>query len=108
MDTFWQKLKLGISDGYHTLSVKTDELTRMGRLKLEMIAAKRDIEKAFIELGGRVYHSFQEKSEDHILSDQTILKLINDIERKEVALADLEEKVDIIRNQKDEKSNTAD
>jgi len=108
MDTFWQKLKLGISEGYQTLSDKTEELTRIGRLKLEIIAVKRDIEKGFIELGGRVYQSFQEKNKDHILTDQTILNLINDIERKESALTDLEEKVDMIRNQKDEESSIAD
>ena len=83
MDTVWNKLKKGITDGYHTLSDRTEEMTKIGRLKLEIVAVKRDIEKAFIELGGRIYHALEGKEENDILSNQDVIKLVKDISAKE-------------------------
>ncbi|MCK4559437.1 MAG: hypothetical protein KAV45_06605 [Calditrichia bacterium] len=79
------------------MSEKTGEMTQIGRLKIEIIAVKRDIEKAFIELGGRVYHNLEEKHEDDILSDQRIKKLVKDIKALELKLKTLEEKIEQVR-----------
>ena len=97
METNWNKFKKGVSDGIRNLSEKTEEMTKIGRLKIEIIAVKRDIEKAFIELGGRVYHQVEEKNEKEIFSDQRINKLIKDIKSLEVKLTNLEEKIQRVR-----------
>jgi dynactin complex subunit len=97
MGTTWKKIKNGMSEGFQNLSEKTGEMTQIGRLKIEIIAVKRDIEKAFIELGGRVYHNLEEKHEDDILSDQRIKKLVKDIKALELKLKTLEEKIEQVR-----------
>lgn len=97
MGTTWKKIKKGMSEGFQNLSEKTGEMTQIGRLKIEIIAVKRDIEKAFIELGGRVYHNLEEKHEDDILSDQRIKKLVKDIKALELKLKTLEEKIEQVR-----------
>ncbi|MCK4754777.1 MAG: hypothetical protein KAS58_06055 [Calditrichia bacterium] len=97
METTWEKIKKGMSEGLQNLSEKTGEMTRIGRLKIEIIAVKRDIEKAFIELGGRVYHNLEEKHEDDILSDHRIKKLVKDIKSLELKLRTLEEKIEQVR-----------
>jgi len=100
MENLWFKIKKGLTDGYQNLSHKTEELTQIGRLKLEIIAVKRDIEKAFIELGGRVYQVFQENGEVNQLSDQEINKLVKEIKELETKLHDLEKKVEGIKSQR--------
>jgi len=72
-------------------------MTQIGRLKIEIIALKRDIEKSFIELGGRVYHQWEEKKGDKILSDQRIKKVVNDIKSLETKLKSLQEKIEMVR-----------
>jgi hypothetical protein len=97
MGTTWKKIKKGMSEGFQNLSEKTGEMTQIGRLKIEIIAVKRDIEKTFIELGGRVYHNLEEKYEDDILSDQRIKKLVKDVKALELKLRTLEEKIEQVR-----------
>ena len=97
MGKTWNKIKKSMSEGYQNLSEKTGEMTQIGRLKIEIISLKRDIEKAFIELGGRVYHNLEEKHEDDLLSDQRIKKLVKDIKSIELKLKTLEKKVEQVR-----------
>jgi predicted AlkP superfamily phosphohydrolase/phosphomutase len=99
MKTIWKKAKKSILDGYHSVSDKAEELTKIGRLKLEIVAVKRDIEKAFIELGGRIYDAFQENKEKGILADQDVNKIIEIIRDKDSKLKDLNQKVQNIREQ---------
>jgi hypothetical protein len=97
METTWNKIRNRISEGVRNLSDKTGEMTKIGRLKIEIIALKRDIEKAFIELGGRVYHNLEEKQKADIQSDQKIMELIKDIKSFETRLKNLEEKIEQVR-----------
>jgi hypothetical protein len=96
MGTTWSKLREGITEGIRNVSEKTGEMTKIGRLKIEIVALKRDIEKAFIELGGRVYHKLENKETD-IHSDLRIKKLIKDIKSFETKLRDCEEKMEKVR-----------
>jgi hypothetical protein len=107
MGTTWKKIKKGMSEGFQNLSEKTGEMTQIGRLKIEIIALKRDLEKAFIELGGRVYHKLEEKHEDDILSDQKIKKLIKDIKSLETKLKTLGDKVEQVREHRITKDKQA-
>jgi hypothetical protein len=97
MGTTWNKIRNGLAEGVRNLSDKTGEMTKIGRLKLEIIALKRDIEKAFIELGGRVYHNLEEKHDADIQSDLKIVELIKEIKSFESRLKDLEEKIEQVR-----------
>ena len=97
METTWNKIKKSVSEGFQNLSEKTNEMTQIGRLKIEIIAVKRDIERAFIELGGQVYHNLKSKHKDDLLSDQRIIKLVKDIKSLELKLKTLENKVGQVR-----------
>ena len=76
MADLWNNLKKGIRDGISTVSSKTDEITRIGRLKIELIAVKRDIEKAFIELGGTVYEYTRKKQKPDIYKDEQVAAVV--------------------------------
>jgi hypothetical protein len=99
METTWKNIRSNLIKGYRSVSEKTSELTKIGRLKLEIIATKRDLEKAFIELGGRVYDSFKNHSQNEIPGDLPVVKLVEKIKEKEENLKNLEEKVEQIRDQ---------
>jgi len=91
----WKSIK----DSYQTISDKTNEMTKIGRIKLEILAIKRDLEKLFIELGGRVYDIYNAKKELTIFKDEMNLKLISRINEKENKLKQLQKKMETIKQE---------
>ncbi len=93
MEKFWDRIKQNLNAGMKTVSRKTEELTRIGKLKLEIVAVKRDIEKAFIELGGRLYHRIDQDGKYDTKDDPDILSLVEKIRGYEDKLESLEKKI---------------
>ena len=103
METTWENIRKNIVSTFQSLSEKAGEITRIGRLKLEIVAVKRDIEKAFIEVGGRVFQSFEKEQSGNILAETEILNLIERIRKKKSRLQNLEKEIEQIRDQSPEK-----
>ena len=106
MSTFWDSLKKNMQQGIQTVSEKTDELTKVGRLKIEVIAVKRDIEKCFVELGGRVYDILGNQKKVSIPRDKEINKLVAEIAKFENKLQELENRIADIQDMKRDKSDS--
>jgi hypothetical protein len=87
--SLWENLKKGLEQGIKTISEKTEELTEMGRLKLEILSVKRDIEKQFIELGGRSYQILKTDGTARIDQDTPIKELVEKIRMQEKKLDEL-------------------
>jgi len=102
MNSFWQSVKSTIKDGVHTVSEKTEELTKIGRIKIEIIAVKRDIEKSFTEIGGRVYDILKEKKKITVAKDKEINNLVEQVEKYEEKLHKLKSDMDRIQEMKKE------
>jgi hypothetical protein len=75
-----------------SITKKLNELVRRGRQQIDLLTLQRQIEKHFLELGGRVYHLAVEDKATAILDDVEVIKLID-------ALTKLE---DELRNKKQE------
>ena len=54
MANLWDDIARTIREGVDTVVEKTEELTRIGRIKVDILNIKRKVEKNFSELGGRV------------------------------------------------------
>ena len=105
MSDYWQNVKKNLQDGIRTVSEKTEELSKIGRLKIQIIAVKRDIEKNFTDLGGRVYEILNSKSKTDIEKDAEIVGIVvatKDLEKK---LKQLEENVELIQSLRREKKS---
>jgi hypothetical protein len=93
MADLWESIKKNISQGIRTVSAKTEELTQIGRLKIEIIAVKRDIEKSFIELGGRIYHQLDGDDSYDVREDGNITNLMKNIKELEKRMKKLEKDI---------------
>lgn len=62
---------------------KLNELARKGRHKIDLISLQRQIEKNFLELGGRVYHLAVEDKQTAILDDIEVINLIDTLRKLE-------------------------
>jgi len=66
-----------------TITKKLNELARLGRHKIDLISLRRQIEKNFLELGGRVYHLAVEDKQTVILDDIEVINLIDTLRKLE-------------------------
>ncbi len=98
MNKFLNSLSKIIVDGYNNISEKAEEVTKIGRIKIEIIASKRDIEKLFVELGGRFYSNFNSKEID-LLKDNDITDLISKVKEKEKELESLKKRIEKIKKE---------
>jgi hypothetical protein len=70
-------------EGFTVMAVKANDLARAGRLKLDVIAIKYQIDKLRADLGARVYHLLAVEKQAQISTDPTVQSLIRRIEELE-------------------------
>ncbi|TES91142.1 MAG: hypothetical protein E3J87_08410 [Candidatus Cloacimonadota bacterium] len=88
METLWEKVK----KGFILVVEKTDELTKIGKLKLNIVGIHRKINQNFEELGGKIYALTKTgKRKKPVTDDANVQKLIKRIKQLEKDLA-MEEK----------------
>lgn len=64
MTVFWDKIKKNIVDTLNEAIDKTDELTSVGRIKLEILQIEHRLDEEYTELGKYVYQYFKKYSEN--------------------------------------------
>ncbi|MFQ5632615.1 MAG: hypothetical protein ACE5I1_27925 [bacterium] len=97
--------------GFDKVVAKTDQLTHMGRLKMDIMSINRDIEKNYTELGTRVYLLIAKGKNTSVNEDNQVQSLIEKIEELEERLALKKDEYDhVARSEKqaaEAKENTA-
>lgn len=84
MDALWEKVK----QGFLLAAERTDELTKIGKLKLDMVATHRKIRQNLEELGGRTYELVKSgKRKKSVIEDEDVAKLIKAIRSLEKQLS---------------------
>ncbi len=95
----WENIKKSVEDGVKTAAEKTEEYTKLGKAKLDILAVKRKIGKNFTELGSIVYEASKDKKAADILKSEDVKSLIDiikgleeDLDNKEEALEEMTKK----------------
>lgn len=99
MNNFFDSLSKAIKKGYNEISEKAEEVTKIGRIKLEIVATKRDIEKIFVELGGKYYEKYESSSKSKMFKDADVKELVEKVKGKEEKLRQLKEKLEVLRRE---------
>ncbi len=86
MSKFWDDVKEAIVDGYIYAADKAEEMTQIGRAKVDILSTNRRIASAMSDLGGRMFELFDDDKASEILDDANILGTIERIrdERREL------------------------
>lgn len=95
MDSLWEKVK----QGFMLAAERTDELTKMGKLRLDIAATHRKIRQNFEELGGRAYELLKsgKKGKKSVTDDEDIAALIKTIKVLEKQLSKEEKELNKLR-----------
>jgi vacuolar-type H+-ATPase subunit I/STV1 len=103
--TIWESIKTKINRNMQLAGSKTVEMTKVGRIKIDVLALKKEIEEKLVELGGRIYHlPIKEKTID-LNSDKRIEQLIEQIKELEAELKEYEEAIEDIKKKNTEKAH---
>ena len=86
MEDLWKKIKKSVMEGATYAAEKTEELTKLGRAKIDILNIKRKISSKFTELGGITYGALKEKNIDKELKSDKVKSLTEAIEKLEVQL----------------------
>lgn len=94
MDNVWEKVKKSLKEGASMSVEKIEEFSKIGKLKIEELAAKRKIERNFMDIGERLFDLMSEgKSGNDIQEDITIKKAIENVKGLKEELAATDEKI---------------
>ncbi len=80
MSTLWEDVKNAIVDGYVFASDKAEELTHIGKAKVEILKLNRQIAQTMTEIGGRVYDMFDKDHQDDVPTDEMVRGFVESIQ----------------------------
>ena len=91
MENLWKRVKKSIKEGATYAAEKTEELTKLGKAKVEILTVKHNISKSFTELGGLCYDFLKEDKAGDIAKSKEVKALVVSIKKLEKEL-DVKEK----------------
>ncbi len=94
MEKLWERIRKSVAEGVSVAAEKTEELTKLGKLKFEILNTKRKISKTFTELGSMNYDAFKGGKSNEIAKSSEVKDLINTIKELEAELDGIEQKFD--------------
>ena len=89
MGDLWEKIRKSVIDGVQVAAEKTEELTKFGKMKIEILNLKRKISRNFTELGGITYEAIKEGTAEKVLKSDKVNTIISSLKKLD---ADLETK----------------
>ncbi len=108
MTDLWEDIQKTIREGVTTIAEKTEELTKIGRAKVEILNIKRQIERQFTELGGKVYNLIAEEGSARVASNPEVKEVIAEIQRLEKQLEVKRKEIEDLSRGKEEPSEPED
>ncbi|NOY58400.1 MAG: hypothetical protein GXO75_05650, partial [Calditrichaeota bacterium] len=101
MGSLWEDIRDGIRDGIELVVDKTEEYSKIGKIKVDIIGIKRNIEKGFSELGGRTYEILKESKKKNVGSDADVKRLVDELMELEKSLDDKKNEIIKVREEKE-------
>lgn len=102
MAKFWEDLKDYVKQGATAVAEKTEELSKVGKIKIEIMGIERNLQKALSELGGRVYQLVTEDENVKIVEDEQVKKIIDKVKGFEKQLEAKKQELEEVSKDKQE------
>ena len=83
IEGIWDDVRLWMTDATKTALKEAEDLTRRGRLKMDLVRLSREMEKKMADLGVKVYSRYSKAPDAPIVVDEELRGLMRDIARIE-------------------------
>ena len=107
MANLWDDIAKTVRDGVDVVVEKTEEYAKIGKIKVEMINIKRNVEKNFTELGGKVYHLVVDEDAADIAGNAEVKGIVERIKSLEADLEDKSEELELVKAKEQPAESTA-
>ena len=97
--SFWDDLTSMFKRGVSVVAKKTDEYTKIGKIKVDIIGIKRDIEKQFNALGAKVYQLIVEENNSKIASNEDIKEILDKVSGLNKSLNEKKDDLEKVREE---------
>ena len=104
--SLWEDIKKTVKEGFSTAAEKTEEYTKIGKLKVDILNIKRNIDKTFTDLGRDVYSLSKGAKKSDVTKNEKVIKQINQIDELKAKLKAKEAEIDTIRKESASKENS--
>ena len=108
MDTVWERVKKSLKDGAVYSMEKIEELSRIGKLKVEEMAAKRKITRNFIDIGERAFDLIESEKGSEAGDDLAIKTSMENIRFLREEIEEINRKISEIQDRAKKTSSPAD
>jgi hypothetical protein len=93
MDTMWERIKKGLKEGATYSMEKIEEYSKIGKLKVEEIAAKRRITRNFIDIGERTFDLVETGKGAQVETDLAIKTSMENIKALRQELVEIDQAI---------------
>ncbi len=76
LKTLWEDVREWLTDATRSAIKEAEDLTRRGRLKMDIVNLSRQIERGLAELGGVVYEQVSAEADAPVVVDTRIKQLV--------------------------------
>jgi len=81
IEGLWDDVRLWMTDATKTALKEAEDLTRRGRLKMDLVRLGHELEKKMADLGVKVYGRYSKTPDAPIAVDEELQALMRDIAR---------------------------
>jgi len=103
MAKLWERISKSLVNGVTIAAEKTEEFTKIGKAKIEILNTKRKISKSFTELGGITYDAIKTEKTKEFFESKEIEELVNTIKELEADLNKKEETYEDLKGETEKK-----
>ena len=104
MSPLWENIKQKLKEGVTVAAEKTEEYTKIGKIKVEILNINRNIDKTFTNLGKEVYTLIDKKKTSGISNNKKVTELIAKINELKSSLAAKEAEIEAIKQEASSKT----
>ena len=87
IEGIWDDVRVWLTDATKTALKEAEDLSRRGRLKMELMRLSRELEKKMADLGVKVYGRYSRTPDAPITVDDELRGLIREIAKLEAEVA---------------------
>jgi hypothetical protein len=97
MTSIWDDLKKSVKDGLSVAAAKTEEYTKIGKAKLDLMNLNKSLNAAYRELGVTAFNLTTEGAKGDFSRDHKVQELTGQIQKLQQEIRDKEKEIEEIR-----------
>ena len=103
LNEFIDSVQKNMKEIFQIAAIKTEEMTKLCKVRVEILGINRRIEKQLLELGGKVYHYLEEEKDKDISKKDDILRTLELVKSLKEELDEKNKELDKIKEDFDGK-----